>query len=143
MLYCSLPFLYNILGEFFHLNKQVTATISEDYYSVQMLAYPILHASAMKRGTMCVSFTGCFHIFSIVNKAVINIGVHVSFQINVYFLLIYNQEWNSWVTWQFYFYFLRNFHVVFHSAQIYNPINYVQGLPFLHILATICYFQTF
>ena len=42
MLYCSHPFLYNMLGEFFHLNRHVSAVISKDYYSVQMLAYPIL-----------------------------------------------------------------------------------------------------
>ena len=42
MLYCSHPFLYNMLGEFFHLNEHVSAIISKDYYSVQMLAYPIL-----------------------------------------------------------------------------------------------------
>ena len=42
-----------MLGECFHINKHVTASISEDYCGVQMLAYPILHASAMKTGTMC------------------------------------------------------------------------------------------
>ena len=89
-LYFSLPFLYNMLEEFFHLKEHVSVIISKDYCSVQMLAYPILHASALKTGTMCVLFTGCLHIFSIVNMAVICIEVHVSFQINVYFLLIYN-----------------------------------------------------
>ena len=91
MHYCSLPFLYNMLEEFSHLKEHISAIFfSKDYYSVQMFAYPILHASPLKTETTCVLFTGCFHIFSIVNKAVINIGVHVSFQINVYFLLIYN-----------------------------------------------------
>lgn len=90
MLYCSLPFLYHMLGECFHVNKHVTASISEDYCHVQMLAYPILHASAMKTGTMCILLTGCFHIFSIVRKAVINFGFHVSFQISVPFLLMYS-----------------------------------------------------
>ena len=90
MLYCSLPFLYNMLGECFHLNKHVTTSISEDHCGVQMLPYPILHASAMKTGTMCILLTGCFHIFSTVNKAVINFGVHVSFQISVHFLLMYS-----------------------------------------------------
>ena len=78
-----------MLGEFFHLNEHVSAIISKDYYSVQMLAYPILHASALKTGIMCVLFTGCFHIFSIVNMVVIHIEVHVSFQISVHFLLIF------------------------------------------------------
>ena len=48
MLYCSHPFLYYILGEFFHLNECAFPIISKDYYSVQILASPILHASAMK-----------------------------------------------------------------------------------------------
>ena len=78
-----------MLGEFFHLNEHVSAIIYKDYYSVQMLAYPILHASTLKTGTMCILFTVCFHIFSTVNKAVINIGIHVSFQISVHFLLIF------------------------------------------------------
>ena len=115
MHYCSLPFLYNMLEEFFHFNQHVSAIISKDYHSVQMLAYPILHASTLKTGTMCILFTVCFHIFSTVNKAVINIGIHVSFQIRVHCLLIYTSEWNCWVTWQFFFSFLRNFRDVFHS----------------------------
>ena len=52
MLYCSHHFLYNMLGEFFHLNEHVSAIISKDYYSVQMLAYPIL---VLRRQEPCVS----------------------------------------------------------------------------------------
>ena len=92
-----------MLEEFFHLKEHESAIISKDYYSVQMLAYPILHASALKTGIMCVLFTGCFHIFSIVNKAVISIGIYVSFQIGVHCLLIYTWKWNCWVTWYCFF----------------------------------------
>ena len=90
MLYCSLPFLYHMLGECFHVNKHVTASISEDCCGVQLLAYLILQGSAVKTGTMCILLTGCFHVFSIVRKAGINFGVHVSFQISVPFLLMYS-----------------------------------------------------
>ena len=45
-----------MLEEFFHLKEHVSVIISKDYCSVQMLAYPILHASALKTGTMCVLF---------------------------------------------------------------------------------------
>ena len=34
-----------MLEEFFHLKEHVSVIISKDYCSVQMLAYPILHAS--------------------------------------------------------------------------------------------------
>ena len=92
-----------MLEEFFHLKEHVSVIISKDYCSVQMLAYPILHASALKTGTMCVLFTGCFHIFSIVNKAVINTGRLVPLRVNVFILFGYIWEWNCWVTWWFYF----------------------------------------
>ena len=45
MHYCSLLFLCNMLEEFFHLKEHLSAIIFKDYCSVQMLAYPILHAS--------------------------------------------------------------------------------------------------
>ena len=39
-------------------------------------------------------------MFAIVNNAAVNIGVRVSFQINVFvFLGVYTQEWNCWVEW--------------------------------------------
>ena len=41
---------------------------------------------------------GCFHIFTMENNAPINIGVHVCFQISVfYFLQTYTQGCNYWI----------------------------------------------
>ena len=46
-------------------------------------------------------YLGCFHVLDIVNSAVINTGVHISF--NSGFLSVYAQQWYFWVVWQFYF----------------------------------------
>ena len=105
----------------------------------------ILTTSHQRTPTSFYSFvdrhSGCFHIFSVVNKASMNTGVPVSFWISVSFFQIYTQEWNCWVIrWVLFLVFWRTtimFSTV--AAPIYISTNSVQGLPFFHILDNICF----
>ena len=51
-----------------------------------------------------LSFLHCIFL-AIVDSAVVNIGVRVSF--NSGFLRVYAQQWDCWVVWKFYFQFLK------------------------------------
>ena len=53
-------------------------------------------ANRLLMGTWVVSMS----FLATVNSAAMNIGVHVSFQIRVFFFFwIYTQEWNCWIIW--------------------------------------------
>ena len=86
---------------------------------------------------------GCFHFLAVINSVAINIEVHISFQITVFFcfLQIYTQDWDLLDHMVVLFLvFLRRLHAVFHSGLLVCiPTSSVLRFPLLHILTNICY----
>ena len=72
--------------------------MAEQYSIVYMYHSFLIHWSAD-------GHLGCFHVLAIINSAVMNIGVRVSFPSG--FLIVYAQQWDFWVIWQFYFQFFK------------------------------------
>ena len=92
---------------------------------------------------ICRWILDCFHVLAAVNRAVVNVEMHVSFCIRVFSGYMpgsgiagsYNNDIFSF--WEN----LHTFSVV--AAQIYIPTNSVGGFPFLHRDQTRSYFFVF
>ena len=82
-------------------------------------------------------YLGDFHLLAIVNNdeyGNADIFLRSQFQ----FLCISSQKWDCWITWQFYFQFLKDSAYCFHSDRT-NLRSHSQCIrvPFLHILANL------
>ena len=82
----------------------------------------------------------CFHVLTIVNRAAVNIRVHVSFQITFFSGYMPSSEIvGSYVALVLAF---EGTSILFSTVAvpIYIPINSVGGSPSLHTLSSICGF---
>ena len=79
----------------------------------------------------------CLHVLAVVNSAAMNIGVHVSFQINVFIFCGYIHRSGIFESYNCSIFSLWRNPASTVVASIYIPTNNVQRFPFVHILTNI------
>ena len=119
----------------------------EEYYSIVYTYHIFFIRSSVNR------HIGRFHALAIVNDAVVNVGLLISFKAVFLFpsdkfpevkFLEFPQKTKNGSYGTSIFKFLRKLHTVLHSSYTnLMPANSVQRFPFLHILTNTCYFLSF
>ena len=81
----------------------------------------------------------------IINNPAMNSGVHVPFQVSVFFNFGYISRYGIGVLYGSSILSFLEASMLFSimAAPIYIPTNSVGGFPFLHILTIICYLSSF
>ena len=85
---------------------------------------------------------GCFHILTIVNNTAMNVGVHFR-SVDFFGYMPKNGIAGSYDSSIFSFFEKPPYYFSTAAIPIYTTTNSVQGFPFLHILANVCYFCYF
>ena len=115
-------------------NGRILFPFTADYYSIVPMWHILTHS-------FVDGHWGCFRVLAIVGGAAVNLWVHVAFWIvfpfslDIYpgvklldhMVVLFSIFWGTSIL-------LSNMVLL-----IYIPTNNVQGFPFLHILANICY----
>ena len=67
------------------------------FCSCLWLIFHCMHVPHLLYPFLCWWTFQCFHVLAIVNTAAVDIRVHVRFWIMVFWLWVYDQEWDCWI----------------------------------------------
>ena len=128
--------IYKLRRKILPENNPLSFFMAEYYSTAYMYHKFLIHLSMF-------AHLDCFHVLTVVTTATMNIGLHVSFWMNV---------WSGYMprvglldhTIVLYLVFWGNV-ILFSTVDvpIYIPTNRVGQFPFLHTLSSICYLWSY